>query len=330
MGWIKNNSRRVVGIGSALIDILVHEDDDFLKKAGGVKGGMIYVDKDYIEHILTLTSSEPRIVPGGSACNTIVGISRLGGEACFVGKSGNDAMGIFYETNLKASHVEPTLFKSSSPTGRVLSIITPDAQRSMFTFLGAASEIQPEEITNDCFSNAAVVHIEGYIVFNEDLIMAALNAAKGSGACISLDLASFTVVKEAKPLLDKIVATFVDILMANEDEALAFTGCSDEDKALDRLAENVQIAVLKLGERGSYISQFGKRVKIDPFGTGVAIDTTGAGDLWASGFLFGLVNGYDIKSCGRIGSACGYEVCQVVGANIPPKGWQRIKKILEE
>lgn len=330
MKWIHNKKRLIVGVGSALIDILVHEDDDFLEKVGGIKGGMIYVDSDDIEHMLSVTSNETRVVPGGSACNTAIGVSRLGGQARFVGKCGMDAMGNFYRTNLKANHVEPMLFKSSSPTGRVLSIITPDAQRTMFTFLGAASKIQPDEITKDFFNNAAIVHIEGYLLFNEDLILAALTAAKEAGACISLDLASFTVVEEAKPFLDKIVKAFVDILIANEDEALAFTGYSDEDKALACLAKNVDIGILKLGERGSYISQFGKRVRIDPLGTGVAIDTTGAGDLWASGFLFGLVNGYDINACGRIGSACGYEVCRVIGASIPQKGWQRIRKILEE
>ena len=327
---ISNENRLIVGIGSALIDILVHEDDEFLKKTGAVKGGMTYVDKDYIEQTLTLTPNEPRIVPGGSACNTVIGISKLGGQARFVGKSGKGDMGYFYETNLKKNKVDPELFKSSSPTGRVLSIITPDAQRSMFTFLGAASETQPEEVTKDCFNNAAIVHIEGYILFNEDLILSALNAAKKAGACISLDLACFTVVKEAKPLLKEIVKDFVDILIANEDEAMAFTGCSDENKALDRLSENVHIAVLKLGERGSFISHSDKMIKIDPMGTGAAVDTTGAGDLWASGFLFGLVNGFSLEKCGRLGSACGYEVCQVIGAHIPKKGWQRIKKILEE
>ena len=174
------------------------------------------------------------------------------------------------------------------------------------------------------------VHIEGYILFNEDLILSALNAAKRAGACISLDLASFTVVKEAKPLLKKIVKDFVDILIANEDEAMAFSDCSDETKALNKLSENVHIAVLKLGERGSFISHSDRMIKIDPMGTGAAVDTTGAGDLWASGFLFGLVNGFSLEKSGRLGSACGYEVCQVVGANIPKKGWQRIKKLLEE
>lgn len=196
----------------------------------------------------------------------------------------------------------------------------------MFTFLGASSETQPEEITKTCFENAAVVHIEGYLLFNEDLIIAALTAAKEAGALVSLDLASFTVVEESKILLKKIVKDFVDILLANEDEALAFTGYSDEIKAAASLSEHTHIAALKVGERGSYIAHDGKIIKIEPIVSGTAVDTTGAGDLWASGFLFGLVNGHSFEQCGNLGSACGYEVCQVIGANIPEIGWRRIKK----
>ncbi len=319
-----------MGVGSALIDILAHEDDDFLTKTGAVKGGMTLVDNDFIEHVLSLTTGKPRIVPGGSACNTVVGIGNLGGHARFVGKSGRGKMAVFFETDLKKNNVEPFLFNSPSPTGRVLSIITPDAQRSMFTFLGASSETRPEEITKECFENAAVVHIEGYLLFNEELILAALDAAKAAGARVSLDLSSFTVVEESKTLLEKIVKDYVDILIANEDEARAFTGCSDEIKAIKALSENTQIAALKIGKRGSLIAHAGNILTIEPKGGGDAVDTTGAGDLWAAGFLFGLVNGYSLAKCGKLGSACGYEVCQVIGTKIPEDGWHRIKKLLEE
>jgi len=316
----------VVGVGSALVDILVREDDEFLLKTGAIKGGMKYVDKEFIELTIAQASKKPTMVPGGSACNTVIGIGKLGGHARFVGKNGKGKIGGFFEKNLKKNNVDPVLFTSTSFTGRVLSIITHDAQRSMLTFLGASSEMQPEEITKKCFENAAIVHIEGYLLFNENLILAALNAAKEAGALISLDLASFTVVEESKLLLEKIVKDFVDILLANEDEALAFTGCSDEIKAVRSLSEHTLIAALKVGEQGSYISHADKIIKIKPMVTGPAVDTTGAGDLWASGFLFGLVNGYSLEKCGNLGSTCGYEVCQVVGANIPEKGWQRIKK----
>ena len=325
-----NNRKLIVGVGSALVDILARENDEFLEKSGAVKGGMKYVDKEFIELTISNASQAPTIVSGGSACNTAIGVAKLGGRARFVGKSGQDKMGAFFETDLIKNNVDPVLFKSSSPTGRVLSIITPDAQRSMFTFLGASAETLPAEMTPECFADAAIVHIEGYLLFNADLILAALNAAKAAGALVSLDLASFTVVAESKKLLATIIKDFVDILIANEDEARVYTGYGDEIQALTTLAQDTHIAALKLGKRGSLIAHAGNIFQIEPHGTGMAIDTTGAGDLWAAGFLFGLVNSYSLKKSGKLGSACGYEVCQVVGANIPEEGWQRIHKLLEE
>ncbi len=320
----------IVGIGNALVDILAHEDDVFVEETGFGKGGMNYVDSDVIDKMISLTSGTPVVVPGGSACNTIIGVGKLGGKARFIGKCAQDNMGDLFKKELQNSHVDPLLMTSASPTGRVLSIVTPDAQRSMFTFLGAASELVPGEIAECSFLDAAVVHIEGYLLFNNELMIKALSRAKEDGAMVSLDLASYTVVESEKALLETLVTEYVDILMANEDEAAAFTGHIDERKAIEALAEKARIAVLKIGERGSYIAHDGTIVKIDSMGKGSARDTTGAGDLWASGFLFGLTQGYGIEMCGRIASACGYEVCQVVGAAIPDEGWTRIKRITEE
>ncbi len=324
------DSKLIVGVGSALVDILTHENEAFLEQTGAVKGGMTLVEKDFIEAALARSSGERKIVPGGSACNTVVGVGRLGGRARFVGKCGNGDLGRFFREDLLRQNVEPALFGSDSPTGRVLSIITPDAQRSMFTYLGASSETQPAELTNGCFENAAVVHIEGYLLFNPELMMTALRAARSAGALISLDLASFTVIEESRDLLDRIVNEYVDVVIANEDEARAFTGFSDEQQSLAVMSQKAEIAVVKLGEQGSAIAHQGQMMRIDPLGSGKAVDTTGAGDLWASGFLYGLVNGYPLERCGRIGSACGYEVCQVIGASIPEEGWRRIRKMVEE
>ena len=323
-----NENKLIVGIGSALIDILVYEDDDFLNRLNAEKGGMTLVDMDFIQQALSRVKTKPKIVPGGSACNTIIGIGQFGGAARFVGKRGEDEFGSIFETDLKRNHVNPNLFTSPQSTGRVLSIITPDAQRSMFTFLGASAEMLPEDITDKCFEDATIVYIEGYLLFNKDLILKALQTAKNSGALVALDLASFTVVEESKNILDKIICDYVDILIANEDETKAFTGYSDERKGIEALSKNVDIAILKVGKRGSYIAHKDEIIRIKPKGSGKALDTTGAGDLWASGFLFGFVKGYPLEKCGELGSACGYEVCQVVGANIPEDGWKRIKRIL--
>jgi sugar/nucleoside kinase (ribokinase family) len=322
--------KTIVGVGSALVDILAHEDDAFLAESGAIKGGMRYVEKNHIDQTLMRLSGRPAIVPGGSACNTVVGISRLGGRARFVGKRGNGHMGNFFEEALRASAVDPRLFRSEISTGRVLSIITPDAERSMFTFLGAAAETRPEDIREELFADAAIVHIEGYLLFNPRLILATLKAAKSAGAQVSLDLASFNVVEESRELLSEVVREFVDILIANEDEARAYTGESDPMPAMQSLVRDVNIAALKLGPRGSIICREGQYVSVPARGDGRAVDTTGAGDLWASGFLFGLAEGYPLEKCGAIGSACGYEVCQVVGASIPEEGWQRIRSLLRK
>jgi len=323
------HKKLIVGVGSALIDILAHADEDFLNKTGAVKGGMTYVDKEFIEETLLQSPQPPILVPGGSACNTVVGVGKLGGAARFVGKCGNGAMGEFFVNDLKRQNVEPALSRSDSPTGRVLSIITPDAQRSMFTFLGASAETKPQDITKTCFTEAAVVHIEGYLLFNPRLILKVLKTAKNSGAMISLDLASFNVVNESRERLQHIIESFVDILIANEDEALAYTGHKDEIRALQCMATDVEIAVLKIGKRGSLIACRGQIFQIQPKTGKPAIDTTGAGDLWAAGFLYGLVHRYTLEQCGELGSACGYEVCQVLGANIPEAGWERIRKLLK-
>ncbi len=330
MGELKipGNRKTVVGVGSALMDMLAREPEEFMARLGVEKGGMNLVDQCYIDHLVAQTTSPPSLVSGGSACNTAIGVAKLGGAGRFVGKMGNDKLGQLFKQDLKNNLVEPVLFNSSTATGRVLSVITPDAQRSMFTYLGASAEMHPDEVSLDCFSDAAIVHVEGYLLFNRDLMMTVLKSAKEKGGLISLDLASFNVVEESTDILEDIIDEYVDILIANEDEAKAYCGHANEAEAIKALSENVDVAVLKLGPRGSLIAHQDQVLAIDAMGSGEAVDTTGAGDLWASGFLFGLVNGYSFEKSGRLASACGYEVCQVMGAKIPEDGWTRIRKLL--
>lgn len=322
--------KRIVGVGSALVDILIHEDDAFLSRAGAEKGVMIYTDDVLINQVLQRTTSPAKVMPGGSACNTIVGIGQLGGEAHFIGKCADDEMGRLLRSNLEQIRVIPCLISSPTPTGRVLSIITPDAQRSMLTFLGASAETRPEEIPDDSFKDAAIVHVEGYLLFNPELITAVLSRAKASDALVCLDLASANVVESSKEILTKLIEDYVDILIANEDEALAYTGITDETASVLAMARQARLAVLKTGPRGSLIALKNQVITIEPKGDGRAEDTTGAGDLWAAGFLYGIVEGMPLDRCGDLGSLCGYEVCQVVGAAIPDTRWQVIRQYMEE
>jgi sugar/nucleoside kinase (ribokinase family) len=319
----------VVGIGSALVDILIDADDAFIGTTGVPKGGMVYFDSDTIDETLTASGADPIIVPGGAACNTMVGIGKLGGLSRFIGKRGNDRYGQFFEDSLTTSNVEPMLMRTATPTGKVLSVISPDSQRTMLTCLGAAAEITQHDLHLNSFADAAVTLVEGYLVYNPELFEHALKRARKAQSLIALDLSSFTVVEECMANFDAAVRNYVDILIANEEEARAFTGAADDDSALDELAKRASLAVLKLGPRGSRVAWNNHRFDIPAAGSHGIVDTTGAGDLWAAGFLFGLVNALPLDQCGHIASACGYEVCRVKGAAIPEDGWRRIWALLD-
>ena len=323
-----SSRKRILGIGSALVDILVPTDDAFVARTGVPKGGMIYFDPPVIDQVLKDAGERPKVVPGGAACNTITGVAQLGGITRFLGKRGRDEFGQRFEAALVQHGVDTLLVESATPTGRVLSLITPDSQRTMLTYLGASSEMRPDEVSPAAFRECAVALIEGYLVYNRDLFLHAMQSAHEAGARIALDLASFTVVEENHRVLKSIVDRYVDILIANEDEARAFTEQKDETAALGMLTAQAEMAVVKLGARGSLIGVGDHIINIPAHGEGAVIDTTGAGDLWASGFLYGLVEGLPLVQCGQLASACGFEVCRVVGASIPEEGWQRIRQII--
>ncbi|MGD9329746.1 MAG: adenosine kinase [Desulfobacterales bacterium] len=326
--WQDRNSRLMVGIGSVLVDILVPVSDAFVARTGVPKGGMVYFDADTIQNVLQRADGDARVVPGGAACNTILGAANLGGKTRFLGKCGQDDFGHLFERDLNRHRVEPFLMPAATPTGRVLSLITPDSQRTMLTYLGASAEMTPAEIPANAFEGAAVALVEGYLIYNRDLFLHALQRAREAGAKIVLDLASFTVVEENMDLLAAVLEEYVNIVIANEDEARTFTGCRNETDALAALASKVEMAVLKKGARGSIVATQDCVYSIEPIYAADVIDTTGAGDLWAAGFLYGLMEGKPIEQCGRLASVCGYEVCRVLGATIPETAWERIRKTI--
>ena len=324
----KNAQPFVIGVGSALMDILLFESELFVADHGLIKGGMEMVGQERANELLADSANAfaVRLVPGGSACNTTIGLGRLCEKALFIGTRGDDELGRTLETSIRSNNVTPHFWKSSTPTGRVLSVITPDAERTMLTYLGASAETSAKTISPELFRGADMVHVEGYLMLNEPLIVAVLESAAAAKVPVSLDLASFTVVEANPNLIKDLVRKHVSVLLANEDEARSYTGVSNELDALKILALDAECAVVKVGKRGSYICLNDEITKIKPFGDGPALDTTGAGDLWAAGFLYGLINGKPITECGNIASLCGYEVCQVEGAQIPEGGWRRIKQ----
>lgn len=315
--------KNILAVGSALNDLLLKEEDLFLKELGREKGGMVLVDKSDIEKVVSKTQKDIESAPGGSACNTAVGLARLGADSRFLGKRGLDDAGQFLQQQLQDWGVVCNLKSSSSPTGQVMSIITPDAERTMMTHLGAASELNENEISAEDFKGIDLVHIEGYLLFNEAFCMKVFDLAKAQGCRISMDLSSFEVVRIFRDKLPMILKSYIDIIIANEDEAREYTG-KEHAESLKIFKELAEMAIVKLGADGVLIAYQDEETHVP--GTPVeAIDTTGAGDLWASGFLYGLTQGHDIETAARLGHRMGSEVVQVVGAVIPDQVYDDIK-----
>ncbi len=316
--------KKVLGFGAALVDLLACVDDNWIGEANVSKGGMNHVDEAMLRKLLARTKN-PQVVPGGSACNTIVGVAKLGGKASFLSKVGNDEFGELFARHLEKCGVENRMTKSSLATGTVLSAVTPDAERTMFTFLGASNDFYASEISPELFDDVGILYLEGYRAYSEECFVKAAQMAHRFGAKVALDFGSFGVVNDCRALFEKLFAAReIDILIANEEEAKAFTGLSEE-AALERLAGICEVAVVKLGARGALIAADGKVFRVKS-GTAKAIDTTGAGDLWASGFLYGMLSGYSMECAGTLGSLVANEVVQVVGAQIPESGWERIRE----
>lgn len=325
--------KKVIGLGNALVDVLTEmNDNNLLEHFSLPKGSMQLVDADFSNKVLKETAHLKQThASGGSAANTIHGLAKLGVPVSFIGKVGKDEMGDFFHNDLKNNQIKPFLVRSNNETGRAIALISEDAERTFATYLGAAVELSPDDILEDAFNDSHYLHVEGYLVQNHELLEHSVKLAKGKGLKISLDLASYNVVEDNLEFLQSIVEKYVDIVFANEEEAKAFTGYEDPRKALDVLAGFTEIAVVKVGKEGSMVYHQGEYFKIETDKVN-SIDTTGAGDLYASGFLYGLVNGLDMAMCGKIGSLLASKVIQVTGAKIHPDEWSTIlekKKAIE-
>lgn len=316
---------KVLGAGSPMLDILVRVEDAFIDSIDGDKGGMLLVPPEELDAILAKTSGKTVTAPGGSAANTIFGLAHLGVGTGLLGKVGRDSQAELYRSLYEKMGGDASRFKynESVPTGRCLSLVTPDSERTMRTDLGAAATLTPEELTLADFAGYSHLHMEGYLLFNFDLAKRTLVLAKEAGCSVSLDMASFEVVNASKNALPDLLKNYVDIVFANEDEASAFCGSEDPSDALKAFSALVDTTAVKLGEKGAVISHAGETANIAA-NLVSAVDTTGAGDLWASGFLFGFLRGLPLADCGRYGSIVASEVVQVMGAAIPEAGWTRI------
>ena len=316
---------KILGLGNALVDVLSKlESDETLVKIGIQKGAMDMISREQMYVIRKYqANTETTQAPGGANCNTMRAIALLGGQSGFIGKVGDDNLGEFYEEALLKAGVASYLIKTEGPSGACTVFISPDGERTMGTFLGPAPTISPDEITEDVLRGYDCIHIEGYLIVNEELVRETMKKAKRLGLKVALDLANYNIVNAYKGLLEEVIPQYVDILFANASEAEAFTGLPAQE-AVKALEKQVHVAWVTLGKDGSLIGSEGKFYHVDAEG-GKPVDTTGAGDNFAAGFLYGQSVGASLVQSAQIGSMLSGYVIDVVGPQVPADKWEQIK-----
>lgn len=324
--------KSVIGIGNALTDMLVNmSNDEVLGLYSLAKGSMSLVDSELQTDISKHVAGCPYSLSlGGSAGNTIRAMARLGTRVGFIGKVGHDTTGDFYEQALRNIGVEPYILRSEYRSGKCVALVSPDGERTFVTHLGAAAHLAPEDIDAAIFDDYDCLYIEGYLVQDHDLIRTAVERAKQHGLRVAIDLASFNVVEENRDFLRDLVERHVDILFANEDEARAFSGEADPLEALNYISTMCELAVVKIGMKGALIRRGEEFVQVGIMAAAKRVDTTGAGDFYAAGFLAALCEGLSLRQCGTIGAIAAGKVIEVVGTTFGEDAWRDIFGLMEQ
>ena len=324
--------KSILGIGNALTDILaVLPDDSLLSEYHLPKGSMQHVDMETGDKIwAALKPLGVKYVAGGSAANTITCTSILGMPSGFIGKIGDDELGLLFKSDQEQYGVKTTLLKSPHSSGRSMVFVSGgNAERTFAVYLGAALDLVPEDLKPEFFEGYDYFHIEGYLVQNQALARRAVELAHKAGCIISIDMASYNVVESNLAFLHDIVERYVDIVFANETESKAFTKLDDPRKALDEIARMCKVAVVKVGKDGSWIRSGENTHFIEAY-PAQTIDATGAGDTYAAGFLYAHSLGMPLKVCGEIGSIIAAKVVEVIGTKIDIPRWKAAKKEIRE
>ena len=315
---MSEKSMDVVGIGNAIVDVLAHADDAFLERHGLEKGVMTLVERGRGEELFEIMGTG-KLMPGGSAANTIAGVASLGGQAGYIGKVAEDLLGETFRLEMRKTgvHHETAALRDGASTGRCLIFVSPDAQRTMQTYLGASVEISPDDIDAALIGSARVTYLEGYLWDRENAKNAFLLAAEHAHSAsrkVALTLSDPFCVDRHRDSFRELVREHVDLLFANEAEIKSLYEVKTFDEALRCVRDECETAALTRGAWGSVIVSNGEIRLVDPELVEVLVDTTGAGDLYAAGFLYGYTQGWDPFRCGTLASMCAAEVISHVGA----------------
>jgi len=310
----------VVGIGNAIVDVLAHADDAFLARHAMNKGSMALLDAETAERLYADMATGIEC-SGGSAANTIAGLASLGGRGAFIGKVKNDELGKVFHHDIEAIgvHFPTSPATDGIATARCLINVTPDAERTMSTFLGACAELGPDDVDEDVVRSSKVTYLEGYLWDREEAKAAFVRAAElahDAGREVSLSLSDPFCVDRHRHSFLELVENHVDILFANEDEILSLYQVDTFDEALQRVRGHCKIAALTRSAKGSVVIHGEELHIVDAEANVKVVDTTGAGDAFAAGFLFGYTNGHagDLAHCARLGGIAAAEIISHFGA----------------
>ncbi|MFH1641891.1 MAG: adenosine kinase [Nanoarchaeota archaeon] len=321
----------VFGIGSAIMDFLLEIDHHELVELNLKKGQFHLISEAESRKLLDkIKDYKVTVAPGGSSANTLYGVGILGGSVVFCGKVGNDDNGLIYEEKMLKSGIKPQISRSDNITGHAITFITPDSERTFAVHLGAAMQLEKSDIFFEDLKQSKILHIEGYQLEDKnlrDVSLHAMDFAKSNSIKISIDLGDPGIVERNKEDIKKMIKKYADIIFANEDEAKALTGLEPKE-ALNEISNITDIAVVKVGKDGSFIKQGDTFYNI-PCYKAEAVDTTGAGDMFAAGVLYGITQNYNLSLCGHIGSYFASKVVEQIGARLDKIDKNEIKKLVE-
>lgn len=307
----------VVGVGNALVDVISHADDHFIDRHELVKGSMTLVDTDRALHLYRALGTAVEM-SGGSAANTMTGVASLGGRAAYIGKVSDDELGEVFGHDLRAVGVQFRAGRPEDgvPTGRCIIVVTPDAQRTMNTYLGVSSLLKPADIDEATVAAGQVLYMEGYLYDRpeaKEAFRLAASVAHANGRQVSLTLSDSFCVDRHRDDFRSLVADEVDILFGNDSELVSLYEVATLDEAIDRVRRDCRLAVVTVGAQGCVVVTDDEVISMPAEPVEQVLDTTGAGDLFAAGFLFGLTRGDDLRRCATLGAIAAAEVISHVG-----------------
>ena len=323
--------KKVIGIGNALTDMLVNlRSDEVLEKFDLPRGSMSLVNSEQQKEISKSVSGLPYTLSlGGSADNTIRAMARLGCKVGFIGKVGRDSTGDFFESALDNLGIQPFIMRGEERSGKCVSLVSPDGERTLVTHLGAAVEMKAEDLTPAILEGYDCLYVEGYLVQDHNLIRGAIRMAKELGLKVAIDLASFNVVEENLEFLREVISEYVDIVFANEDEARVFSGEEEPINALQYISTMCDLVIVKIGMRGALIKQGGEVSHVGIMAAAKRVDTTGAGDFYAAGFMAGMCEGLSMRQCGTIGAITAGKVIEIVGTTPTEEAWDDVARLVK-